>query len=494
MQHFYDGAIRRYLTQTIRVFSEFTVRYGDGTLHRVPVGYGDGDRQTTSVIRQNSENTLNSIPRISIYIYGLDLDRDRLADSTFVSKKSIRERDINGNAYTNNRGRNYTIERVMPTPFKLTMKVDIWSANTDQKLQILEQILVLFNPSLEIQSTDNYIDWTSISVLNLDSVAWTSRSVPVGNDSPIDIATLTVDSPIWISPPVKVKQLGVITKVITGITDANAAGSTGFGTDYVVPDYIQSALLTEVISCVENYTIEVLGTQITLYSSHESDLANYVSFDMPSHSEYPRKWEEIFEKYPKKFIPGVTRVFLMQRNGTEINGTVSLHPTDDGILLVDWDYDTLNPNTGINSQGYLDTDDTSLYNQSPQYRPNSPGTFDAIIDPLSYDPHRPLKESTDQPIPVGLRYLIIEDIGSDINADGASAWKSNNGSDLVAHANDIIEWTGSQWNVVFDSIHETDTMIWQTNTYTGIQYLWNGISWVKSFEGIYPVGKWRLEL
>ena len=27
---------------------------------------------------------------------------------------------------------------------------------------------MLFNPSLEIQTTDNYIDWTSLSVVNLE--------------------------------------------------------------------------------------------------------------------------------------------------------------------------------------------------------------------------------------------------------------------------------------------------------------------------------------
>ena len=37
MQWFYDGQIRRYITQTIRVFSNFVVKYGDGTLHRIPV-------------------------------------------------------------------------------------------------------------------------------------------------------------------------------------------------------------------------------------------------------------------------------------------------------------------------------------------------------------------------------------------------------------------------------------------------------------------------
>ena len=55
----------------------------------------------------------------------------------------------------------------MPTPYTLSMKADIWTSNTDQKLQLLEQILVLFNPALEIQTTDNYIDWTSLSVVYL---------------------------------------------------------------------------------------------------------------------------------------------------------------------------------------------------------------------------------------------------------------------------------------------------------------------------------------
>ena len=44
MQHFYDGQIRRYITQTIRVFSNFVVKYGDGSLVRVPVMYGDADK------------------------------------------------------------------------------------------------------------------------------------------------------------------------------------------------------------------------------------------------------------------------------------------------------------------------------------------------------------------------------------------------------------------------------------------------------------------
>ena len=180
MQHFYDGQIRRYITQTIRVLSNFTVRYGDGTLVRVPVMYGDADRQVASIIRQNSENKINSVPRMSVYISGLELDRNRLGDPSYVGKVHVREREINNSnpanpVYTTGQGRNYTVERLMPTPFKLSLKCDIWTANTEQKLQLMEQILVLFNPSLELQTTDNYIDWTSLTILNLGQVNWSRQ-------------------------------------------------------------------------------------------------------------------------------------------------------------------------------------------------------------------------------------------------------------------------------------------------------------------------------
>ena len=221
MQHFYDGQIRRYITQMIRLMSNFSYKDGKGKLVQVPVMYGDLTRQVSSIIRDNSENKLPSAPRMAVYVTGLEMDRTRTSDSSYVNKLNIRERayDADGQEYLNYQGKNYTVERLMPTPYNLTMKVDIWSTNTEQKLQILEQILTLFNPSLEIQTTDNYIDWTSLSVVNLDSVTFSSRSIPVGVDSEIDVADMTFTTPIYISPPVKVKRLGVIANIITSIFD-----------------------------------------------------------------------------------------------------------------------------------------------------------------------------------------------------------------------------------------------------------------------------------
>lgn len=496
MQHFYDGQIRRYLTQTIRVFSNFVVKYGDGTLVRVPVLYGDADRQVASIIRQNSENKISSVPRISVYISGLALDKERLADATYVGKMHVRERDINGGSYTNAQGRNYTIERIMPTPYKLSMKVDIWAANTDQKLQLLEQILVLFNPSLELQTSDNYVDWTSLTLLALNDINWSSRQVPVGSNTPIEVSTITLDAPIWLSPPAKVKHLGVITNVITSIfgeTHNSPAGYIdGLGVDLTDGSNAMSGLLAVTHSTITDYNIQVYTNQIILISAFESITPAEPTLELGGRQGAEINWQTALTQYPGKFVDGSSRVFLTQANGYEIVGTVALDPVDNTILIANWDADTMTPNTGIDSNGNLDTD--VEYNAAASHRPTSPGTFDAIIDPLQYNPKRPLKEDVDQPILIGIRYLIIEDLGNIVNEDGADAWKSLSGDDFVALTNDVIEWSGSSWSVIFSANQESDTMVWQTNIYTGIQYLWNGIAWVKSFEGEYKKGSWRLEL
>jgi hypothetical protein len=82
--------------------------------------------------------------------------------------------------------------------------------------------------------------------------------------------------------------------------------------------------------------------------------------------------------------------------------------------------------------------------------------------------------------------LLTASIGSSGNLEGSVVWDN-----LVANANDIIEFNGSIWQVVFNSVNET-TIEYVTNTLTGVQYRWTGEEWVKSVEGVYRGGEWSL--
>ena len=468
MLHFYDGQIRKYTTQMMRILSNFPVKDGKGVIKDVPVMYGDLTRQVASIIRENSENKLPSAPRISVYITGLELDKARLQDATFVRKTNIRERayDEENNEYLNSQGKNYTVERLMPTPYLMRLNADIWASNTDQKLQILEQILVLFNPSLEMQTNDNFIDWTAITVVNLENVTWSNRSVPVGVDSEIDIATLTFSIPIYISPPVKVKKMGVVTNIITSMFDETRGN---------IEEGISAPQLNQFDDvAVAGSTDTTFGKKATTILANEMANVNYNTYGLyleNSNAQLYAKgkvgasnWNEIFEVLPGQYGAGVSRIFLTNIDtDITITGTFAINPLDDTTIQIDFDEDTFPQDTIIQGR-------TSI---------------DYVIDPTTFNPLTLLNS--------GLRLLILDDIGDENAVESAAAWRNNDGTKLVAKTNDIIEWNGTKWVIVFDSSTITETT-YTTNLNTGIQYRFSGGEWLKSVDGDYPVGTWRIEL
>jgi len=484
-EFFYDGQIKRYLTQFMRIMSNFSYKDAKGKLTQIPVRYGDMNRQVAQVMKKNSENIVQSAPFIACYIKSMDFARERLADPTYVNKYNIRERafDEQGNEYLNVQGANYTVERIMPTPFTLKFTADIWTTNTDQKLQILEQLLVLFNPSLEIQTNNNFLDWTSLSLVELTDMVFSSRSIPQGMEQDIDIATLNFTTPIWLTTPAKVKKLGVITKIITSLYD-DASGQNE-STNYVDPettDYFSGRNSVSVdITTLGNFSVLILDNTAKLIKAKNNTVNNQdIDQGQGQSIAGSANWLTILDQYPGQFIAGLSQIRLAKPDGNEIVGYLSVSPTDDSILVINFDNDTIPMNTLL----------TSLDNAYTR------GTIDAIINPETFNP-RPYDQygvlgwaATDS------RYLILEDINTADGIDSsnvAKAWQNTNGTYLVAHANDIVQWDGAQWNILFNSAEITE-LTYITNARTGIQYAWDGQSWNKSFEGIYDPGQWRLVL
>ena len=624
MDFFYDGQIRRYVTQFMRVFIGFKYQAGDGDQRLVPVMYGDLTRQVASIIKDNSENKMPTVPRISCYITGLELDTTRLADSTFVSKVNVRERtyeDVAGQrVYGNEQGAGYTVERLMPTPFKLRVKADVWTSNTDQKLQLLEQILILFNPSLEVQTTDNYIDWTSLSVIYLTSTNFSSRSIPQGTETDIDIASLEFEMPIYISPPTKVKKLGVVRAVVnnmfTNTGDAvninNLIYNDGDVKETVEYKRYGIVMLKADNGVAGDYNISIVDVGQAVIDA---------GLDLPPEKIGKKlDWQLVLDQYGG-YKEGVSRITFNQPNGGQLVGTIVVNPVDPTLLVVSMDMDTVPANTLITTGRYPDN---TVYTS---VRSASKGTIDAIINPYNFNPLTTY--GTKANYPVGLRYLMLDDLNmflaptraasiatniidtnidyyrivrpdqkqkasasnlprsysnifqtkvyvngvevgftevedggefetfsstsyrtqsgkykirlnefpplEDSNGDasvikytiekytypdwytegddpdtllvetdvflpgkperssGPVAWKNLDDSDVFIKANSIIEWSGSRWVSVFDP-DEVATNVYITNLRTGIQYKWNGVQWLKSFEGEYLPGSWRLTL
>jgi len=594
---FYDQQIRRYIIQFIRMVSNFQVEFGNDsqgnkTLQRVPVIYGDSSRQAATIIKQNSENIMNSVPAMAVYIAGMQYDRERLQSPTYVGKVNVRERyyDPQTGDYSTTEGDVLTVERLMPVPYKLTLKLDIWTSNTEQKLQLLEQLSVLFNPALEIQSTDNYIDWTSITYVLLTDVSWSSRSVPVGTENPIDVATLTFELPIFISAPALVKKLGVVQKIIasifdgteglenalfndekllsrqyltplqygvilldnslklikynepvvnefgiqiikeiredvtananivlnnsegvepgmlisgmtfgngtgtiSGITNSNTVNGSGTNFETVLEPnsilYYSTIALGTVANVISNtevtltsnlqynfsnadwaysnsiksgdpYVISINGDSVLASNVITANAGASILFSSVTHKIGPwEPWRDLVNLYGN-LINGSSQVRLELDDGNELTGTVAYNPIDDTSLLWTPDIDSIPANT-------LDP-------------------ITAIIDPQSSRPNK-----FTQVVPAGTRYMLINDYIVQPGEQPVFNWVGFDNTPIAAYANDIIEFNGTHWAVVFNSSVVTQ-INYVTNLTTNIQYKWNGTNWSKSYEGYYRAGKWQL--
>ena len=318
-------------------------------------------------------------------------------------------------------------------------------------------ILYLFNPDFEIQKSDNYIDWTSLSYVELTGVTFSSRTIPVGADSEIDVATMTFSMPIWLSPPVKVKKLGVVQKIIMSIYDDDGGIAKGL---------IDGELVSRSFITPNNFGLLVTGNQLRLLGTTGVNVKSggdgfYTGAKEPSNFDPFEafgpavNWKVLLDQYGK-VINGTSQIRLQQPNGNQIVGTIATTTLDDTILLYSIDGDTIPSNTLT--------------------------AVKKIINPATFDPGTPAN---------GDRYLIINDVG-----DSTASFQSATWGTLVASVGDIIEYnsTTSKWNVAFDASNPDSTQHYVTNLNTGIQYRFNGTEWVKSYEGIYTQGNWTIVL
>jgi hypothetical protein len=444
--YFYDQQLRRYWLQFTRIFEGFQYQTGQGAngarrLVTVPVRLANKDQLVGHILRNNTENTVQSAPAITCWMTSITRPAERIQSPNFVSSVNVFEREIDEatNSYTGNVGRTYTVERMMGIPFDITMQVDVWTTNEDQKHQIMEQIMLLFNPSIDLQTGTNPLDWTGLTIVTLEDYIWSSRSFPMSGDD-IEISSLIFKMPIWLNPPAKVKRQNIIHQIIQNI--ANMPAEKPAEGDAIGVFWDADSMRSMSIVTPGDHHVRVVGNEITLLDSTGSDEGT--------------DWRELLRLYGK-FRPGVSQFRLktsadLDDTANDLVGTLSLDEDEANKAYVTWDIETLASNTLT--------------------------AVNAMIDPHKTGPGQGAMPAAAS----GQRYIITDDLGE------CEAW-----GDINAGANDIIAYVNGHWSVVFDSSITTTTH-YVLNSRSGKQLKWDGEQWLFAVDNDYSPGYWRVFL
>jgi hypothetical protein len=213
-QYFFDAQLRSYIMQFISIFQGLQVQTGKGECDEeqfisVPCVVGSKDRVVAALFAGNTQNRMFSLPTMAVHMQSLTLAPERRKVQAYVDHRVTMK---TGGVFPDDLT---VVKRAMPIPYNMTMELTIYASNVYQLHQILEQILILFNPDLQIQKSDAPFDWTKITKVELTDIA-NEENYPAATDRRILTWTLTFELPIFLSTPMGIKD-DLVRKIILQI-------------------------------------------------------------------------------------------------------------------------------------------------------------------------------------------------------------------------------------------------------------------------------------
>lgn len=223
--YYYDHQLRNYILQFMAIFTGLQVKVGksesrDARLISVPIHYGPQDRIVASILSDNTQNKPLRLPLMSAAMISLDLASELYSGvgvqrrNTFLPTGGIVPDDIK------------TVYQRKPIPYKMEMELAIYVSNTDQHFQILEQILMLFDPSMQIQTSDGLFDWSKLTTVELTRVS-VDQNYPSAQDRRIIQSTLTFSMPVYLASPSDVRD-NFVKQIFARIGAINNTSGTSY--------------------------------------------------------------------------------------------------------------------------------------------------------------------------------------------------------------------------------------------------------------------------
>ena len=446
VNYWYNAQIRHIILHTVRLFSNFYISdgkddNGKDILRRIPCTFMSTDKSAAAMITKNTDTIISSAPKMILTIDNIKLNSEKSSGAPYYEYESeMTEKKFNeeiGN-YEYEPGDTYHISRLNPVPIGFVFKLYIVTSNYTQKFQLLEQIRALFNPALELQTSENPLDWTRLTAVVMTGLNWTSKGTMNLDSTTLDTMDMTFEVDTNLDLPAIVSHSRIVENIITNMgTGDSMEDIWGWSMEDIIRTY-HTPTETSIIVDKEN--------EITLIPNKNFD-----------------NWYKVFKTYGIKYNKNKNNVYLHCMMNYDIDKRKevigSLTIDDSNPLKARWDIE----------ESQLPTPNLQDVN--------------AIIDP-----HDHLPQNIE-----GERYLIVDEIGNNTKIWGKLFDKYNNEISEIPE-NCIIEYKNGVWKI--DLNPNDEPAIYYVRDLNDFKYLYTFNEeyncWVDVINKKYRPGMWRL--
>ena len=244
-EYFYDHQFKRYITQFMAIFSDMRVQVGaslglPARLIKVPIIYGSRDR-VVAIKGENTQNKPLRLPTMSGYLRTVEQAPDLRKGVGQRRRKTVMPL---GGQFPNDIE---VVHQFMPIPYRGRFELSVYASNTDQHFQIMEQILQIFDPVLQIQTSDDPFDWGMITSVELEGINW-EENFPSQADRRVIQSTLMFEVTFYLSPPADLKK-NFIANILVRL------GVVPDATNFKYPEPVLEALTEEGAIYTELFTL-----------------------------------------------------------------------------------------------------------------------------------------------------------------------------------------------------------------------------------------------
>ncbi len=200
----YSEQIRSYIVQFAAIFAGMHVRVGkrndeEPHLIHVPIKNASMDRVVGHIKSDNTQNKPIRLPIMSFQLVNVEQAPEKRKGIGVTTRASYLE---TGGLFPDDIK---VVEMRQPVPYTAIFEIAIWASNQDQHYQILEQILTLFDPTVQIQKTDDIFDKTKLTTVEMLDIRF-DENMPQGSDRRLIQTRIGFGVPIYLSVPAQVHR------------------------------------------------------------------------------------------------------------------------------------------------------------------------------------------------------------------------------------------------------------------------------------------------